>query len=327
MSIDHTFEIGRDERCKLFLNISGLNEGGNEINEISANLYAYDSNTGTSKFTCSLSINDLGRLYNHLGKYNMIKSVVPKETGKFIEITGNNMEGILSILSASDTASLIPALQNIIQNKLSQDDINTILGRKESLIEFENKLSQGESINEPEWQKFFEKNEWIFGYGLKYRYLKILQREAHVSGSDLDGRNEVISDFLMSDTKFTKLVELKKPTTPLFKNYKNRSDAWCLSNDLSDAVSQILSQKANWEINSQGNNYTSEGNKIKELTHDVECILIIGSRTELSGSDKEKAMKLKTIELYRRNLRNIEIVLYDELFERAKFIVKDSLIE
>ncbi|MCX5807030.1 MAG: DUF4263 domain-containing protein [Proteobacteria bacterium] len=326
MSIDHAFEIGSDERCKLFLNISGLNKGGNEIDEVSANLYAYDSTTGVSKFTCSLSINDLGNLYYHLDKYSMIKSVVPKETGKFVEITGNT-EGILSLLAATDTASLVPALKNIIRNKLSQDDINTILGRKESLIEFENKLSQGKSITEPEWQIFFEKNEWIFGYGLKYRYLKILQREAHVSGSDLDGGNEVISDFLLSDMRFTKLVELKKPSTSLFKNRKNRSDAWCLSNDLSDAVSQILSQKANWEINSQADNYTSEGNKITDLTRDVECILIIGSRSELSGSDKEKAVKLKTLELYRRNLRNIDIVLYDELFERAKFIVKNGLRE
>jgi len=326
MSVDHTYEIGSDERCKLFLNISGLDKGGNAIDGISANLYAYDSTTGASKFTCSLSINDLRKLYGHLDKYSMVKSAIPKETGKFVEITSNTEE-ILSILSASDTTSLIPALKNVIQNKLSQDDINTVLGRKESLTEFENKLSQGESISEPEWQKFFEKNEWIFGYGLKYRYLKILQREAHVSGSDIDGGNEVISDFLMSDMKFTKLVELKRPSTPLFKNRKNRSDAWCLSNDLSDAVSQILSQKANWEIDSQADNYTSEGNKVTDLTHDVECILIIGSRSDLSGSDREKAMKLKTLELYRRNLRNIDIVLYDELFERAKFIVRDSLKE
>lgn len=326
MSVDHTYEIGSDERCKLFLNISGLDKGGNAIDEISANLYAYDFTTGASKFTCSLSINDLRKLYGHLDKYSMLKSAVPKETGKFVEITSDTEE-ILSILSASDMTSLIPALKNVIQNKLSQDDINTILGRKESLTEFENKLSQGESISESEWQKFFEKNEWIFGYGLKYRYLKILQREAHVSGSDIDGGNEVISDFLMSDMKFTKLVELKRPSTPLFKNRKNRSDAWCLSNDLSDAVSQILSQKANWEIDSQTDNYITEGNKITDLTHDVECILIIGSRSDLSGSDREKAMKLKTLELYRRNLRNIDIVLYDELFERAKFIVRDSLKE
>lgn len=323
MSVDHTFEIGSDEKHKLFLNISGLDKGGNEIHEISASIYAYESSTGIPKFTCSLSIDDLKNLYGHLGKYSMIKTGATLKAGKFIETTCNTEE-LLSILSSSDTTALIPAIKNVIHNKLSPDDINTILGRKESLLEFEQKLSQGKQISEPEWQIFFENNEWIFGYGLKYRYLKILQREAHISGSDLDGQNEVISDFLMSDLKFTKLIELKKPSTPLFKNKKNRSDAWCLSTDLSDAVSQILAQKANWEIDCQTDNYTADGNKITDFTHDVECILIIGSQSDISGSDREKAMKLKTLELYRRNLRNIDIILYDELFERAKFIVQDK---
>lgn len=322
MSVDHTFEIGSDEQHQLFLNISGLDKGGNEINELSASIYAYESRTGIPKFTCTLSIDDLRNLYGHLGKYNMIKTGETLKAGKFFEAIGNTEE-LLSVLVAANTTTLIPAIKNVIQNKLSQDDINTILGRKESLSEFEHKLSQGKQITEPEWQIFFENNEWIFGYGLKYTYLKILQREAHISVSDLDGQNEVISDFLMSDLKFTKLIELKKPNTPLFKNKRNRSDAWCLSTELSDAVSQILSQKANWEINCQTDTYTTDGNKITDLTHDVECILIIGSQSELTGSDREKAMKLKTLELYRRNLRNIDIVLYDELFERAKFIVTD----
>ena len=45
--------------------------------------------------------------------------------------------------------------------------------------------------------------------------------------------------------------------------------------------------------------------------------------TEISniGSEHEIEIKLKTLELYRRNLRSIEIVLYDESFDRAGFIV------
>jgi hypothetical protein len=39
---------------------------------------------------------------------------------------------------------------------------------------------------------------------------------------------------------------------------------------------------------------------------------------------KEDLIKKKTFELFRRNSRTIEIVTYDELLERAKFIVSDS---
>ncbi|MBC8029235.1 MAG: DUF4263 domain-containing protein [Pyrinomonadaceae bacterium] len=134
--------------------------------------------------------------------------------------------------------------------------------------------------------------------------------------------NDVISDFLLSDARFTKLVELKLPnTTSLFENRRNRSDSWRLSTDLTDAISQILAQKANWELQARNRNYDAAGNLVRERASDVECILVIGMHATISGSEHEIEIKLKTLELYRRNLRSIEIVLYDELFDRAGFIV------
>ena len=52
--------------------------------------------------------------------------------------------------------------------------------------------------------------------------------------------------------------------------------------------------------------------------------LIIGSEKQFAGEQKEQQIKAKTFELYRRDSRNIEIITYDELFERAKFIVSHS---
>ena len=63
---------------------------------------------------------------------------------------------------------------------------------------------------------------------------------------------------------------------------------------------------------------------IREETFDAECILIIGSLSSIEGSDKEKAIKRKTLELYRRNLKNIDILFYDELLERSRYIVKSA---
>ena len=63
---------------------------------------------------------------------------------------------------------------------------------------------------------------------------------------------------------------------------------------------------------------------MSEATHDVECLLIIGKLSSIDGSERDIEMKLKTLELFRRNLRNIEIITYDELLERATFIVSTS---
>lgn len=323
MSIDHSFEIACDQFSSVFLNISGVNEGGHDTSTVSANLYAYDRKTGASKFTCSLSLSQLSSLFRHLSKYSMVRDGEVANTGKFVEISGR-IEELLSILSCANDETLIPALKSIIGNRLSHNDVNTILGRKDSLQTFKNMLDDSNSYSEQEWQEYFENNEWIFGYGLKYKYLKILEREAHISRTDLNGGNDVISDFLLSDTRFTKLVELKTPSTNLFENRRNRSDAWRLSSSLTDAVSQILAQKANWELEGAGSNYSSTGERIVEAAYNVECILIIGKHSSITGTDREIEMKRKTLELFRRNLRSIEILLFDELYERAKFIVEGA---
>ena len=174
------------------------------------------------------------------------------------------------------------------------------------------------------WQHFFSKNDWIFGYGLDYKFLGILQKEAHISNTDLSGKDGVIGDFLLGCNKFTVLVELKRPDTDLFKN-KNRSNSWSLSNEFVDAFSQILEQKASWQIQAESNannNYNDDGEIIKQKTIDPKTILIIGNSSQYSGETKELQIKAKSFELFRRDSRNVEIVTFDELFERAKFIVE-----
>ena len=177
------------------------------------------------------------------------------------------------------------------------------------------------------WQHFFSKNDWIFGYGLDYKFLGILQKEAHISNTDLSGKGGVIGDFLLGCNKFTVLVELKRPDTDLFKN-KNRSNSWSLSNELIDAFSQILEQKASWQIQAESNannNYNNDGEIIKQKTIDPKTILIIGNSSQYSGETKELQIKAKSFELFRRDSRNVEIVTFDELFERAKFIVEHKV--
>ncbi|MAP55587.1 Shedu immune nuclease family protein [uncultured Altibacter sp.] len=225
----------------------------------------------------------------------------------------------LSDLEKEKRESVLETLRN---NVLTKEDLNILSGRKEGLELFSELLEK--DVTEPEWQLFFKQNSWIFGYGLDYRFLSILQREASVSSTDLDGKNEVKSDYLLADKNFTVLVELKRPDTALFEKDKNRSESWRLSKDLTYAVSQILAQKAEWKIKSQTEQFDGEGNKIEQKTFDPKTILIIGNSNQFSGSTKTDLIKKKTFELYRRNSRNIEILTYDELFARATFIVNDG---
>ncbi|HCE58073.1 MAG TPA: DUF4263 domain-containing protein [Prolixibacteraceae bacterium] len=216
---------------------------------------------------------------------------------------------------------LLIALKN--QN-LTKSDIDIISGRKEGLELFKKHLFERSDWDEPVWQVFFETNTWIFGYGLDYKFLKILQREARVSDVTVGGEEQVIVDFLVGDKNFTTLIELKKPNTPLFDNDKNRSGSWRLSKDLIFAVSQILEQKAEWQIKSQSKQYNKDREVIKQRTFDPKIILIIGHTEQFSGDNLDQEIKSRTFELFRRNQRNIEILTYDELYYRANFIVNQK---
>jgi hypothetical protein len=188
---------------------------------------------------------------------------------------------------------------------------------------------EGVRTDQPEkaWQHFFGRNEWIFGFGLDYRFLGILQAETVVGSSDLAGRDAPVVDFLLGATHFTVLVEVKQPGTPLFGGTRARSGAWRLSSDLMESVSQVLQQKADWQIKAETNaagNYDREGAMIRQRTTDPKCILVIGSDGAFSGSDAERDAKFRTFELFRRNSRNIDILTYSELYERATFVVGRS---
>lgn len=184
----------------------------------------------------------------------------------------------------------------------------------------ENKISS--YSEEKAWQHFFYLNSWIFGYGLDYRYMSILQREAHISNEEIDGTNGVISDYLLGDKRFTAFVELKKPSTKLFAASKNRGNSWSLSNDLTYAISQILEQKVSGQIKLDRGHF-SNGEPIIQKAFDSRVILIIGHWNEVersSSNNLEKEVKKRTFELFRRDSRNIEILTFDELYDRATYI-------
>ena len=240
-----------------------------------------------------------------------------------------------SLLSQPDGLAMVEEL--LRNGSIDLRDLVNIGYRKNQLEVFSALLYDPERIasycgehgittTQPEkaWQHFFKVNEWIFGYGLDYRFLSILQREAHIAAEDVAGRDGSIADFLLGATNFTVLVEVKKPSTRLFDERKNRAGSWKLSAELIDSVSQILEQKASWQVKAEVNapgNFDDKGNLIKQKTIDPKSILIVGSNSQFSGTHKESAIKLRTFELFRRDSRNVEILTYDELYERAKFVV------
>jgi hypothetical protein len=100
---------------------------------------------------------------------------------------------------------------------------------------------------EAQWQDFFGREQWVFGYGLDYRMMRQFDREMTVGGGGTDNKNKPVIDFLMSFTDYTVLVEIKTPDTPIFTaSRRGRAGTWEFSREFMSAVSQIIEQKAEW---------------------------------------------------------------------------------
>lgn len=213
-----------------------------------------------------------------------------------------------------------------IQHTLTTEKINLLLGRKQGLEEYERQLGV-DVWSEADWQDFFERQQWVFGYGLDYRIMRQFDREMKVGVGGTDNKNQPMIDFLMSFTDYTVLVEIKKPSTPIFKERRGgRAGTWAFSPEFMGAVSQIIEQKAEWSSFSQaGEHYNKAGSeKLTARTRGTKSILVIGSREEFSnsGNSREATVMGDTFELFRRECRSIDIITYDELLERARFITR-----
>lgn len=268
---------------------------------------------------------------------NINERRIPLREDRSDEIDSQTAKTVKTLLRREGGQDIIVEL--LRNGSVTSHDIVNIGYRKQQLETFSRLLKEAEAIasyrsakmlksEQPEkaWQHFLASNEWIFGFGLDYRFLGILQDEARLGTSDLAGRGNPSGDFLLGAREFTVLVELKTPDTPLFKHSSNRAGSWQLSSELVSAVSQILEQKAQWQVRAQsGNLYDRDGHPISQKTADPKAILVIGGeKAFVSDSPKEREIKLRTFELFRRDSRNIEILTFDELYERATFIVKHA---
>jgi hypothetical protein len=158
--------------------------------------------------------------------------------------------------------------------------------------------------------------------------MRQFDREMTVGGGGTDNKNKPVVDFLMSFTDYTVLVEIKTPDTSIFSlSKRGRAGTWEFSRDFMSAVSQVIEQKAEWLLFAQtGEHYNKAGSVLEARTRNAKTILVVGSRDEFSrlGDARDANIMRDTFELFRRENRSIDIVTFDELLERARFITRSQ---
>lgn len=281
-------------------------------------------------------MNDYPQLVEVIRRANVDESALVRllETGK-----AKASEMINAILSLGGGKAAM--LDRLVSAGVTEEEIANLTYRKEQLEVFRLLLHDGDFFEarmrelslkqdkrEGVWQDFLERNRWIFGYGLNFRWLsgaeetKPLEFKT-IGGDRLEGKGVRMDAILKSRGEIASLcfVEIKHHQTPLLKRvrYPYRGEAWLPSEELSGGVAQV--QRAVFKAMKR------PSHQWHDLGIDApvqpKALLVVGSLMEFEAEralvDKEK---FRSFELFRANTSSPEIITFDELYERCRFIVE-----
>ena len=243
------------------------------------------------------------------------------------DLTGSGI--IATLLNNTDERRKL--VETLLTKDVTKTDLVAIGYRKEQLKVFRDMLNENPS--EQEWQEFFEKNQWIFGYGLNYIFTTGLDNrkiEQTIAGFAFDSKGKRVDALLKTRGALSSicLVEIKKSDTPLLESRPYRPETWSISEDLRGGIAQIqktslkLMQKIIGKIELKDDYGDPTGEIV--LSYIPKSFLIIGNLGEFKSSNGINEEKFSSFELFRRSISSPEILTFDELFERAKYIISDT---
>ncbi|MBB3195857.1 Shedu immune nuclease family protein [Roseateles terrae] len=234
----------------------------------------------------------------------------------------------------------------IAQSELTKDDIVALGYRKKQLGVFHRLLSEPQFFeqaktakgirgDEPLWQAFFEKNQWIFGYGLSYFFVTGFdgrKLEQVVKGYDLLSHGKRADGVMKTRGIINALcfVEIKHHNTPLLDPTPYRGGCYMPSRELSGAVAQVQGTvAAGMEtlyglIEPSHDDGTPTGERV--YNYRPRAFVVVGSLAQLQGETGVNREKLRSFEAYRNSITGIEIITFDELYERSRFIVEAAAL-
>lgn len=238
-------------------------------------------------------------------------------------------------------------IKEIIKNNVTTDEIRNLAYRKQQLEKFKNLLEDENYFvnckkdfvktigDEFVWQDFFENNTWIFGYGLNFIFNSPLQDkrlEQVLTGFDFNNSGKRIDALMKTRGVINSFCfgEIKTHKKPLLRQVNDpyRGECWAISDELAGAIAQTHKsvQKSIKELSTKVEIKDKVGNLTGEqiFIYQPKSFVIIGNLKEFKTEKGVNEDKFSSFELFRQNQTNPEILTFDELYERAKFIVKSD---
>lgn len=281
--------------------------------------------------------------------YNFIRNIplLPLRTKENIKLDDRFVQDL--VLTKEQALQLLndqPELtEELLRHEVTARDVAELGHRRAQLERFETLLNdenyfeeEGRELGQskrPEdvWQAFFEGNTWIFGYGLNY-YLNTpldgRKLEQVVRGYDVSGAGKRVDALLKTHGLISALSfgEIKTHRTPLLKEVHTpyRKECWQISDEIAGGIAQIQRtvQISLRNIQARTDVKGPDGGPTGEqlFLYQPRSFLVIGSLSEFQGDHGINEEQYSSFELFRRNMMTPEIITFDELYERARYIVE-----
>ena len=171
------------------------------------------------------------------------------------------------------------------------------------------------NTSEDFWQNLFKENSWVLAQLFSHPMI-IINDKAYVGGKGIDNQGGNIVDFIYKNrlTENTALIEIKTPATKLLSG-RYRGNIFAVSSELSGSVTQILTYKDELQ-----KNYRDLAAQSKQTfqVFNPKCFVVIGCLKAEGFSNVQQ----KSFEIFRSDLRSVEILTFDELFGKVEQLVQ-----
>jgi hypothetical protein len=256
------------------------------------------------------------------------------ETIRQFKTLASTPEGQELIAEAVRNGQITSAdLVNVGYRKAQLELFGNMMTSSETIEEYRRSNEVRQSGEEAVWQHFFERNTWIFGYGLSFIFNQPLdgrKLEQTVAGSSVGGAGKRTDGLLKTAGVINSLclVEIKTPRTSLMEAEPYRPECWRPSSELAGgmAQSQKTVQKTLENVGRELRPEAQGGVPTGEVIYSYKpkAYVVVGNLAEFETATGVNREKFASFELLRRSTHSPEIITFDELLERARFIVSSG---
>lgn len=292
------------------------------------------------EYRLELHSQELLKLYTELtGLYDIHKSAgVPRGQAKFVRAEGTvaalsrmsdqeiraviggteslGAAAVARLIKWASTASnftlLFDRLQTMEPDSLR--NLNVALGVSELKRAQKTWSENRDNADEEFWQDLLQQQVFVLEQLFSFPVV-VIKGKAYVGGKTLNNKGGHVADFLVKNavTNAIGIIEIKTPKTRLLGS-EYRDGIFNVSTELSGAVQQVIAYRHS--LMSERDHLLRNEPPLTSFT--PRCIVLIGhAKNELTDNEKRQAF-----DLFRYQMKDVEIITYDEMVEKNKRLVK-----